>query len=159
MTSSNLLRGQLRRAIRLNRAVLWLSRHWLMIRAGCLALSLAGAGRAGFNGGWRRGAGYVLYTLYSPLCHQFAFRSWFLFGQQYSYPRAVAGSDQASFESFAASDPHFADVNLTRWTADLQLKSRSFKGNEEMGYKTALCERDMMIYAAMLLGGCSFPLA
>jgi len=103
------------------------------------------------------GPANVLYTLYSPLCHQFAFRSWFLFGQQYSYPRAVAGSDQASFESFAASDPHFADVNLTRWTADLQLKSRSFKGNEEMGYKTALCERDMMIYAAMLLGGCSIP--
>lgn len=145
---------QLRRAIRLNRAVLWLSRHWLNIALVILALyvGLALAAPVLMEVG-AEGPANALYTLYSPLCHQFAFRSWFLFGHQHSYPRAVAGSDQASFESFAASDPHFAEVNLTRWTADLQLKSRSFKGNEEMGYKTALCERDIMIYAAMLLGG------
>src|SRR5690606_41483436 len=44
-------------------------------------------------------------------------------------------------------------IELTRWTADLQWKSRSFRGNEAMGFKTALCERDMLIYGAMFLTG------
>ena len=58
-----------------------------------------------------------------------------------------------SFEEAAAGDPHFAGMSLYDWTADLQLKARSFKGNEDMGYKTALCERDVAIYATMLLAG------
>ncbi|GIV81514.1 MAG: hypothetical protein KatS3mg051_0868 [Anaerolineae bacterium] len=36
------------------------------------------------------------------------------------------------------------------------MKARSFRGNEQMGYKTALCERDVAIYGAMLLAGLLF---
>jgi uncharacterized membrane protein len=36
--------------------------------------------------------------------------------------------------------------------------ARSFRGNEQMGYKVALCERDVAIYAAMLLFGLAFAL-
>jgi hypothetical protein len=33
----------------------------------------------------------VIYKVYSGLCHQLAYRSWFLFGEQPVYPRAAAG--------------------------------------------------------------------
>jgi len=33
----------------------------------------------------------VIYHAYSYVCHQFAFRSFFLFGEQIAYPRAEAG--------------------------------------------------------------------
>ena len=33
----------------------------------------------------------VIYRMYSPLCHQFAFRSFFLFGEQAYYPLQEAG--------------------------------------------------------------------
>ncbi len=35
-------------------------------------------------------AAKAVYTVYKPLCHQFAFRSWFLFGEQPVYPLASA---------------------------------------------------------------------
>ena len=37
------------------------------------------------------GAANVVYKMYSPLCHQWAFRSFFLFGEQAYYPHAAAG--------------------------------------------------------------------
>ena len=33
----------------------------------------------------------IIYRMYKPLCHQFAFRSFFLFGEQPFYPLAEAG--------------------------------------------------------------------
>lgn len=149
--------GELRRIIRMNRWVLHISRHWL---AGLLVIltlyvGLSLVAPVLMKLGAERPAD-VLYKMYSPMCHQFAFRSWFLFGEQTSYPRAVAGAGQGSFETYAARDPFFDGVDLSRWTADLQLKARAFRGNEEMGYKTALCERDVAIYAAMLLAGLAF---
>jgi uncharacterized membrane protein len=45
---------------------------------------------------------------------------------------------------------------LRAWTAELQSSSRSFHGNDLMGYKTALCERDVAIYGTMLLAGLLF---
>lgn len=146
---------ELRRIIRLNRWVLWLSKHWLAIALVILGLyvGLALAAPALMAVG-AEGPANVLYAFYSPMCHQFAFRSWFLFGDQYAYPREAAGSaNLTSFEAYATTDPHFDGLNLANWSSELQLKSRSFKGNEEMGFKTALCERDMAIYGAMFLAG------
>lgn|SRR5690554_947729 len=146
--------SELRRIIKLNRWVLWLSKHWLAIALVILGLyvGLALAAPVLMAVG-AEGPANVLYAFYSPMCHQFAFRSWFLFGDQHAYPRQVAGSSLTSFEAYAANDPHFHGLNLGHWTADLQLRSRSFKGNEDMGFKTALCERDMLIYGAMFLAG------
>ena len=36
-------------------------------------------------------AANVCYKIYSPMCHQFAFRSWLLFGEQAYYPRDLSG--------------------------------------------------------------------
>jgi uncharacterized membrane protein len=47
----------------------------------------------------------AIYTLYRPMCHQFAFRTFFLYGQQSAYPLADATSAAPTglqpFESFA----------------------------------------------------------
>ncbi len=161
MTSGQALdERDLRRMIRTNRLVLRLARHWLILVLGFLLLytGLSLTPPLLMKAGWT-GAADVLYKVYAPLCHQFAFRSWFFFGEQLVYPREVAGSGLESFEAYAAQDPHFAGIDLAVWSADLQLKSRSFQGNEQMGYKTALCERDVAIYGMMFLAGLLFARA
>ncbi len=82
----------------------------------------------------------VIYTVYSPLCHQLGFRSIYLFGPQYFYPRAAAGvSDLVSFGQATG----ISEDDL--WAA------RQYLGSEEVGYKTALCARDVAIYAAIVV--------
>jgi uncharacterized membrane protein len=89
----------------------------------------------------------VIYTVYSPLCHQLGFRSFYLFGEQPYYPRAAAGVPGAITFGQATG------INEN----DL-LSARSFKGNEQLGYKMALCERDIAIYGAIILFGFLFAL-
>ena len=94
------------------------------------------------------GLAKAIYALYSPLCHQLAFRSFFLFGEQLFYPRALANlGGLISYEKITGQEV----VNL--------LAARSFIGNETMGYKVALCQRDVAIYGAILLFGIIFVLA
>ncbi|GIV66367.1 MAG: DUF2085 domain-containing protein [Chloroflexota bacterium] len=97
----------------------------------------------------------VLYTIYSPLCHQLTFRSWFLFGMQPYYPRSLAQVENlASYEQLFNVSP-----------ADLAF-ARQFTGMEEIGfgagrigYKVALCQRDVAIYASLLGFGLVFSLS
>jgi len=89
----------------------------------------------------------VIYTIYSPLCHQLGFRSWFLFGQQAYYPRQLA---------------HIPNVETYEQITGKQnldiIAARQFLGNEQVGYKVALCQRDVAIYGAILLFGLVFSL-
>jgi uncharacterized membrane protein len=95
-----------------------------------------------------KGPANILYSGYSFMCHQLAYRSWFLFGEQAFYPTATAGIDGVqTYEGMTGLDP---DTSTGIWDA------RSFKGNEQMGYKVALCQRDIAIYGAMLLFGLAF---
>jgi uncharacterized membrane protein len=90
----------------------------------------------------------VIYTIYKPLCHQFGFRSFFLFGEQAYYPLQEAGmSGVKTFEEVTGLTDLRNPAALSRWQA------RQFTGNETVGYKMALCERDMAIYGAILLFG------
>ncbi|RME91279.1 MAG: DUF2085 domain-containing protein [Anaerolineae bacterium] len=93
----------------------------------------------------------LIYTAYSPLCHQLSFRSWFLFGQQAYYPRAAAGIEgvQTFDQAIGVED---------NGEASFFLQARRFRGNETLGYKVALCERDVAIYGAMLLFGLLYAL-
>jgi uncharacterized membrane protein len=81
----------------------------------------------------------MIYTAYSPMCHQLGYRSWFLFGERSAYPRDV-------FQDYTGINPD--DL----WTA------RAFRGNERMGYKVAICERDVAIYGALFAGGVAYSL-
>ena len=90
----------------------------------------------------------VIYTIYKPLCHQFGFRSFFLFGEQPYYPLAEAGiSGVKTFEQVTGFQDLDNPVAFSRFQA------RQFTGSETVGYKMALCERDMAIYGAILLFG------
>lgn len=148
-----------RRAIRAHRWVLALSRHWLKGVALFFGLYVG----LPFVAPVLMQAGAVapaqaIYTIYSPMCHQFAFRSWFLFGEQPAYPREAANVEWLdSYEAFADDDPFFDGApDIKTWSAELQILSRQFVGNPEMGYKVALCERDIAIYGALFLATLGF---
>ncbi|NDJ75379.1 MAG: DUF2085 domain-containing protein [Chloroflexi bacterium] len=150
-------RAEIEKTMRGNRRLLSVSRNWIVIALVFLfvytGLSLTAPV---FMKLGMEGPANVIYRIYSPMCHQFAFRSWFFFGDQVAYPRETAGSNLDSFEDYAARDEHFDGVNLSDWSDELMVKARTFHGNEEMGYKTALCERDVAIYLAMFLAGLAF---
>ncbi len=90
----------------------------------------------------------IIYTIYKPLCHQLAFRSWFIFGEQPYYPRNAAGIEGVMSYEDISNQPV---INIR--------EAQKFKGNEFTGYKVALCQRDVAIYASMLLFGLLFVLS
>jgi uncharacterized membrane protein len=97
--------------------------------------------------GWN-GPAEVIYKMYSPLCHQWAFRSFFLFGEQAYYPHAAAEVPGVlTFEQVSG----ITDVNDPS-----RLQARFFEGTPLLGYKVALCERDVAIWGAMALFGLVF---
>ena len=123
----------------------------------------------------------ILYVAYKPMCHQFAFRSWFLFGEQPYYPRELAGVDGVmSYEELAALIPDelitvdgkeaFEAYTLSRFPERIippeapawELSARNFIGvNNDVvntGYKTALCERDIAIWGSFFAFGLLFAL-
>lgn len=123
-----------------DRIVLAIARHWLAlfnlavftyVALPFLAPLLMQAGLPG--------AARLVYTIYSPACHQLPDRSYFLFGDQtvYTLPE---------LEQLGVLE----DTNL--------LVRRRFVGGESLGWKVALCERDVAIYGAVLLGGLAFGL-
>jgi uncharacterized membrane protein len=93
----------------------------------------------------------VIYRVYGAMCHQFAFRSIFLFGEQPVYPRAAAGVDGLLTFSQATGLGEGS-------TGEELYAARTFIGNETVGYKVALCERDVAIWAGLLLFGLVFAL-
>jgi len=89
----------------------------------------------------------LLYQGYSLTCHQLAYRSWFLFGEQPFYPRRVA--NVAGFKSY--EDVVKGNVNDI-WSA------KSYLGDQHLGFKVALCERDVALYGGILAFGLLFSL-
>jgi uncharacterized membrane protein len=124
------------------RFVYWLSRHWLALANLFIFLyvGLTFTAPVFMNIGWT-GPARAIYTIYKPLCHQLSFRSWFLFGERHVYPRA-------EYEQYFG-------LTETDWP-DLFAHARDFTGDETLGYKVAFCQRDIAIYAALLLGGISY---
>jgi uncharacterized membrane protein len=81
--------------------------------------------------------GYVgpadqIYAAYQLVCHQWAFRSFFLFGPALTYGPDRLGDLVGQHEMYA------------------------FIGSPELGYKVAFCERDLAIYLSVLLAGLAY---
>jgi len=74
-----------------NRLSLWFSKHYLQVIMGFLILvvGLAFLAPVLMELGLPDAA-QSIYSLYHPFCHQLAFRSLFLFGEQAFYPRELA---------------------------------------------------------------------
>lgn len=127
----------------------WMSRHYLAVFNIFIVVYLGLAFLAPvLQKIGAKGPANVIYKGYGFLCHQLAYRSWFLFGEQPAYPTASAGmKGWHTYEELTGLSP---DTSTGLWDA------RDFIGNEIMGYKVALCERDVAIYSAMLLFGLLF---
>lgn len=121
-----------------DRFIYWLGQHWLAV-ANIFVLFYVGVPVLApvlMAAGLERPA-RVIHALYTPLCHQLPSRSFYLFGAQLTYT---------------------ADELLQRVGSEALLP-HSFLGNAELGFKIALCQRDMAIYGAILLTGLAFGLS
>jgi len=135
-----------------DRVMYWISRHYLavlnffiLLYVGLpvLAPVLMKAGAAV--------PANIIYTIYKPLCHQFGFRSFYLFGEQAYYPLP-----EAKISGVITFDQASGIQNLRLPASIARFDARQFKGNETVGYKISLCERDVAIYGSILLFGILF---
>jgi uncharacterized membrane protein len=106
-------------------------RHWLLALNLTVGLFLGGAIATPALAllGWRAAAD-ALYAAYHLTCHQWAFRSFFLFGPQ----------------------PTFSQADLISRSLD----PYTFVGSPALGWKMAFCERDVAIYVGVLLVGLAY---
>lgn len=142
-------------AVRLNRWTLWSSRHYLrlMLIAVAIFVGLPFAAPILMHAGLD-GPANTIYAMYSPLCHQFAFRSFFLFGEQSAYPRTEANLPGLQpYESFLPQIEQALGGRLDTSNLALETNSRMFTGDPQMGYKVAICQRDVGIYSGLFIGG------
>jgi uncharacterized membrane protein len=108
-----------------------LARGWLPVLNGAVALFIAGAFAAPvllLLGAQQ--AADALFGLYHLTCHQWAFRSFFLFG-----PQAIFSPEQLH---------------------TLGVDPFDFVGQPGLGWKMAFCERDLAIYLAALVVGLAY---
>ncbi len=87
------------------------------------------------------------YGFYRLLCHQLFYRSFFIGGEQIIYPRELAHLQG-----------HLTYEQVVGKQAEDLLFARNFQGNEKLGYKVALCQRDVAIYFALGLSGVFFEI-
>jgi uncharacterized membrane protein len=133
---------------RTDRFFYWISRHYMFVLNSLVILyvGLPFLAPLLMSAGYTRPAS-VIYRFYGLVCHQLAFRSWFIFGDQPAYPREAAGVDNLLPYSIA-----------TGMSEEDELSARQFVGNQTVGYKVALCERDVAIYGGILLFGLIFSI-
>lgn len=119
---------------RLTRLLHTISGHWLLLANLALALYLGLPFLAPVLRwtGHPRGAD-LIYLIFRPLCHQLPERSFFLFG-----PQAVYSYEELSAFLGGGAVP------------------QRYIGAPEIGFKVAICQRDVAIYGAMLLAGILF---
>ena len=124
----------------------WFSEHYMMLLNlfSFLYVFFAFLAPTFMKIGWHT-PGKVIYKVYSPLCHQLAFRSYFLFGEQPYYPRDLA--DMSDILTYGQATG-FDEFDIS--------SARDFLGDEALGYKIALCQRDVAIYGAIFIFGIVF---
>jgi uncharacterized membrane protein len=130
----------------------WLSKHYLAIFSMIIILyaGIPFLAPVFKKAGWNAPA-EVIYKIYSPLCHQWGFRSFYLFGEQAAYPHAAANMKGVlTFEEVTG----ISDQNDPSRT-----QARLFEGNPTVGYKIAFCERDTAIWGSMALFAIIFGLS
>ena len=118
-----------------NNVVIWVARHWLALFNTAWALYVFTPFLAPIL--MRAGmpeAAQVIYTVYSVFCHQLPDHSYFLFGP------ALSPQDPALIAAGMSSSSNLFQI-------------RSFIGSPEIGWKVALCQRDVAIYASVFLTG------
>lgn len=135
----------------IDRLAAWMARHWLGIFNTIVALFIAVPFLAPIllELGSTKDcvacdtAGRLIYTIYSPLCHQLPERSYFLFGPQRTYT-----VDELEAQGAVPMEQNIVQRMVLR-----------YRGEPALGFKVALCERDLAIFGSLLLGGLAFGAA
>lgn len=112
----------------------WVARHWVHLVVFVLGVWTLAPWLAPLfmHLGWT-GPGKAVYAVYSFFCHQLPERSWFFFGESFTYP----------LDRIAAVWPDSATM----------LGVRRFVGNETMGWKLAWSDRMVSFYGGFFLFG------
>jgi uncharacterized membrane protein len=107
-----------------------LQKNWLIpfLLLGGIFVSLPFLAPVLMHIGWTQPA-KVIYFIYSFLCHQLPQRSFFLFGEQFTYPLTEI-------------------QNAWQFTADVRIL-RDFIGNPGMGWKVAWSDRMVAMYTSI----------
>lgn len=115
-----------------DRFIFWFTRHWLAVAntASLLYVGLPFLAPVLMYLGLE-GPARIIYSMYTPLCHQLPYRSWYLLGAQFSYTMAEMG----------------------RLVGSAGLVEHGYLGDPTLGYKVAFCQRDTAIYGCILLAG------
>jgi uncharacterized membrane protein len=124
----------------------WLSKYYMLFITAILILFVGVPFLAPvlMRNGHNTGA-QAIYKTYSIFCHELAYRSYYLFGEQLFYPRELAHiPNMLTYEQ------------VTGKTADDTVFARTFIGDDELGYKIAICERDIAIYGSLIVSGILF---
>lgn len=125
---------------------IFLSKNYPLLIAGLLLLFVGGSVLAPvLASSGKTKVANNLYNIYSVFCHQLAFRSFFIFGDQSAYPRELAKIRELTTYEEQFNDP-FLNVE----------NARKVIGDVKSGYKIALCERDLAIYSALGLSALAF---
>lgn len=117
--------------VRLVEAALWMFQHWLTLFLmffglfNLLPFLAPVAAKIGVTP-----VANAIYTIYAPLCHQMAHRSFFLFGDQLMY------------------HPEQLPFDLTNDLTGNMLSLKQFNGNEITGWKVAWSDRMVYMYGA-----------
>ncbi|MBZ0281375.1 MAG: DUF2085 domain-containing protein [Anaerolineae bacterium] len=132
---------QIRRRLRIIRVTRYMFRHWLAIVVVLLGIlnALPFLAPVAMRFGWTAG-GDAIYLLYSPLCHQMAQRSFFIFG-----PKAMYSLDELPL--------NFNGNNIT----DLLLL-KAFQGNSDLGWKVAWSDRMVAMYGGIWIASIVYGL-
>lgn len=121
-----------------SQVVIWIARHWLACfnTAWALYAFVPFLAPLFMHLGWE-GPARAIYFVYSFTCHQLPDHSYFLFGPSRApqYGQLVAAGMPATPNLFV---------------------ERQFVGNTEIGWKVALCQRDVAIYGSVFLAGVVF---
>lgn len=129
-----------------DRFSLWFSNHYMFVFNAFILLYVGVPFLAPIfmHFGWTQPANGI-YKVYSILCHQLAFRSFFLFGKQAVYPRLLSHLNYPLMYEFIV---HHLTIDLN--------EARALIGNPVIGYKVALCQRDVAMYGSFFLFGVIF---
>lgn len=130
----------------------WIGKHYLAVFNFFVLIYLGLPVLAPFlMGAGIEGPARLIYRAYGIVCHQLAYRSFFVSGEQAVYPRETAGVEGVLTFNQATGMSEAADANALN-------AARNFVGNQAMGYKIGLCQRDVAIYGAILLFGLLFAI-
>ena len=129
--TSDLIDKRMRHVVlAMTRLVGWLARHWLLWMNTMIAAYLGTAFLAPLLMVTdHQLAGRLIYWAYHYMCHQWPDRSYFLFGPQMIY--------SLDFLDQWANEP----------------VTNAFLGAPALGYKVAICQRDVAVYGGILLSG------